>query len=71
MMGRNWNDWCIFSDGSFKEFGNLLVRFNGSLSSDQVNFVLNDNDVLDASNLEGHEVFSGLWLRACFVGCNH
>ena len=47
------------------------MRFEGSLSCDQVNLVLNDDDVLDASNFEGHEVLSGLWLRACLVGCDH
>ena len=47
------------------------MRFHGSLLRDEVNLVLNDDDVLDASDFKRHEMFPGLGLRARFVGGHH
>ena len=71
MMSRDGDHRGVLCDGSLEERFDLGVGLHGPFLGNQVDFVLNDDDVLDACDLKGHQVFSGLGLWTGFVGGHH
>ncbi len=70
-MSRDGDDRSVFGDGSLQETFDFGVRLHGSFLGHEVDFILDDDDVLDACNFKRHEMFTGLWLRARLVRGNH
>jgi len=54
--------WCVFGDRSLDELLDLLVVVAGGLGVDQIDLVLGDDDVVDADDVERHQVLFGLGL---------
>ena len=71
VMSGNGDDRGVLGDGAVQERLDLSMRFHGSFLGNEVNFVLNDDDVFDASDFQRHQVLTRLWLRARFVGSDH
>ena len=71
MVSRDGDHRGVLCDGPLEERFDLGVRLHGPFFGNQVDFVLNDDDVLNACDLKGHQVFPGLRLRTGFVGGHH
>lgn len=69
-LGGDGDDGGVFADGVFYEVFYLLVVLNGTLLlfEDDVDFVLEDDDVLEFHDVEGDQVLAGLGLWAVHVG---
>jgi hypothetical protein len=69
-LGGDGDYWGVFADGVFYEVFDLFVVFNCALLllEDDVDFVLEDDDVLQFHDVEGDEVLAGLGLWAVHVG---
>ena len=60
------DDGCVFEFGSFEECFDFVVVFLCLVFFDEVDFVLDDDQVVDADDFKGLEVFSCLGLGAGF-----
>ena len=68
-MRRDGNDGCVLGNGAGNELLDVLVLLLSDtlLSYDQIDFVLNDYDVLQLHDFNSRQVLTGLWLRAWLV----
>ncbi len=67
MISRDRDDGGVLGDGAFYELLYLTVVLQRLFLGDDVHFVLDDDDLLDADDGERHEVLLGLRLGAFFV----
>ena len=51
VMCRYRNDWCIFGNCSLDEFLDFIMRLNRSFFRHDIDFILNDYNVLNTCNL--------------------
>jgi hypothetical protein len=67
-LRRDGNDRSAVGYGALDELGDLLVVFVGLVLTNEVDFVLEDEDVLELHDLDRGQVLGGLGLRAGLVG---
>mmetsp|Transcript_19175 Transcript_19175/g.31929 ORF Transcript_19175/g.31929 Transcript_19175/m.31929 type:complete len:348 (-) Transcript_19175:199-1242(-) len=69
-LGRDGDDGGVLGDRSGHELFDLRVLLQRGSLSDEVDFVLQDHDVLELHDFDGSQVLRCLRLRATFVGSN-
>lgn len=69
-LSRDGDNGGRVGNGSLDELQDALVMFLCGRLLDQIDLVLQDDDVLQLHNLNSGQMFTGLGLRAGFVGGN-
>ena len=54
--------------GALDEILDLVIMLHHLLPGHEIDLVLDDDDLIDSSDVQGHEVLFGLWLRAGLIG---
>ena len=66
-LGGDGDDGAVVRHGAADEFFDRVEVGGGRFFAHEVNFVLQDDDVLEFHDLNGREMFGCLWLWAGFI----